>query len=97
MTLRITPARKELLQAVADGAVADQYSIGLGWHTVWDHGPGWTSTAAYGAKRFVVVTAKVLWLSGVGLVRRGDILARYHDPRPWTITDAGRAALDGAS
>jgi hypothetical protein len=95
MTLRITSARKELLQAIADGAVKDQYSIGAGWNTDWDRGPGWDSRP--GARRFTAVTARVFQLSEAGLCRRGGISARYHDPRPWEITDAGRAALDGAS
>lgn len=95
MTLRITPARKELLQAVADGAVKDQYSVGAGWNTDWDRGPGWDSRP--GSRRFVAVSGKMHQLYEAGLVRRGTIGARYHDPRTWTITEAGRAALDGAS
>lgn len=92
MTLRITPARKELLQAIADGQVWDRYYATKGWGAFWDRGPGGVN-----GRRFSHPTVAVSWLYNNGLVIPGPKGIRWHQDRPWEITEAGRALLDGAS
>ena len=95
MTLRITPARKELLRAVADGEVWDRYYDSQGWRAFWDRGPGGVN-----GRRFAHPTAAILSLRAHGFVKPGPKGIRWHQDVPWLITDAGTAVLaktDGAT
>jgi hypothetical protein len=93
--LRITPTRAELLQAIGDGAVADEYSFGQGFDTVWDRGAEWATR--WRTKRYRAVTASVRLLVDHGLVKRGPRPASRYDRHPWVLTAAGEMALKAAT
>jgi hypothetical protein len=93
--LRPTRTRLALLRAVADGAVtAHNNSPARGWKTTWSQvdlvGAGWPMA---GAARWRTVTAAVRELEDAGWVRAGPRLGSYYAPRPWEITDMGKAVL----
>lgn len=94
--LKRTPARLDLLQAVADGAVTHRRephgaSLARGRNFVdeWDRGPG----HADGSPRRRAVTGRVASYDKAGLVELGPMPAGLYMPRLWTLTDAGRALL----
>jgi len=93
MTLRITPARKELLQAIADGRVTEVYNMGTGFTADLDRGPEWVSRP--GSRRYITVTSRVRELYVAGLIF-AEQAERSYDPRPWRLTIAGKAALEAA-
>lgn len=83
--LKPTPARLALLQAVADGAVTEQYGIfPSADEAVWDR---------YDApSRIVTGKARELYLAG--WIRLGDkVHNSYKAPRLFEITEAGQAVL----
>ena len=92
MTLKKTPARLELLQAVADGAVTQHWPLGGGpAYSVLDHGPtGWASRGL--VRRYQRVTAAMRDL------RRRELadtppMAWGGSSSLWHLTDAGRDLL----
>lgn len=92
MTLRITPARKELLQAIADGAVVQVFPIGpRASYSRWDKGPG------FGSRRYVRVTGRTAELQKAGLAELAPRSGWSNEPSRWTQTAAGQNVLDGAS
>ncbi|HVE28018.1 MAG TPA: hypothetical protein VNC22_21580 [Sporichthya sp.] len=88
--MRLTKARLDLLQAVADGAVTRYYPLGMvAGEDSWDRGPGTTG------HRFRRVSARVELLQRDGLVKllpadKPD----YKASRRWDITPAGRMFLE---
>jgi hypothetical protein len=99
MSLRITDRRRELLQAVAAGAVQEHYPLGSApSYSEWDRGLGWphssTSSAwSRGRSRCLTVTADVRRLADAGLVRLAPS-SGYMSSRRWETTGNGRSVLD---
>jgi len=91
MTLRITPARKELLQAIADGAVDQRWPLGPGAsYSTWDKGPGAQP------RRYVRVTGRTTELQKAGLAELGPKSWSSYAPSFWALTSLGMTALDAA-
>lgn len=86
--LKATPARIALMRAIAapDIEVSASARMGGSWSTaeVWLKAP-------YESWRRV--TKQVERLELAGLVKRGPVGVRYHEPRPYALTDAGREWL----
>jgi hypothetical protein len=93
--LRITPARRALLQAINDGAVIKRRGFsGSGPERILhDRGPA----ASWPPGRWAVVTTAAELLITAGLARVGPQPLRWTDPRPLLLTDAGRERLGGGS
>lgn len=93
--LKLTPARRALLQAIDDGAVTKHFGIfpARDWID-WDRGPGWKGTG----RRYKTVTkpAHLLWCEGWVELVEPPVGAPYKFSRKFRLTDAGRAVLDGA-
>jgi len=91
MTLRITPARKELLQAIADGAVVERWPLGAGAsYSEWDRGPGAQP------RRYVRATGRVAELQKAELVELAPRSWSNYEPSKWSLTSLGMTALDAA-
>ena len=92
MSLHPTKTRLALLQAVADGDVRQCYPRPPDpIYSEMDRGYGT-------GRRYVKVTVKIDELERAGWVGLGEReFDRYGAPRPWLLTPAGRAVLDGAS
>lgn len=88
--LKKTPARLELLQAIADGAVTRRRTSGLRRDRThvdeWDTGP-------VGIAHRRAVTGRMKSYDKADLVVLGPLPARLDVPRLWELTDAGRALL----
>lgn len=90
--INITAKRRELLQAIDDGAVEEKYPIlPEPAYSELDRGPG----ASFPPGRRIKVTAAVRQLADAGLVKLEPRLpnSHYKAPRLWTLTDSGRSAL----
>lgn len=90
--INITAKRRELLQAIDDGAVEEFYPIlPDAPYSVHDRGPG----ATFPPGRRIKVTAAVRQLADAGLVKLEprQSNSHYKAPRLWNLTDAGMAAL----
>jgi len=86
--LKMTPARIALLHAVADPGTEVNASAGRGgsWSTaeVWMRAPGELRRK---------VTKRVDELEIVGLVKLAPVGVRYHQPRDYSLTEAGSKVL----
>lgn len=88
MTLRITPARKELLQAIADGAVVQRWPLGPGASSsIWDRGPGAQP------RRYERVSGRTKQLEEAGLAKVAPKGWSSYDPSLWSLTILGQEAL----
>lgn len=86
--LTITADRAELLRAV-DNPDIEVYAAIAALRGSWSTADVWIRHDGSERK----VTAKIGKLETAGLVKRGQPGARYHAPRHYTLTDAGRKAL----
>jgi predicted MarR family transcription regulator len=88
-TLTITDTRAELLRAIADPNI-EVYAAIAALRGSWSTADVWIRR---GGSLEQKVTGKIRKLETAGLVKRGQPGARYHEPRHYTLTDAGRKAL----
>lgn len=85
--LNMTPARIAILRAVADPNIEVYATITVhSWAAadVWMREPGEMKQK---------VTGKVKPLVSAGLVKVAPVGTRYHQPRPYTLTEAGEKIL----
>lgn len=89
--LGATKARMALLQAVADGAVTDQYPIGFEPpYAEWDHGPEHNH-----GRRYQTVTASIDKMRRAGWVYLdGKVHDGYKASRLFKLTALGREVLE---
>lgn|SRR5262245_64028579 len=103
-TLRLTPARLALLQAVADGKVTRQRPmLPDPIYVQLDHGVATerdSRLAPLSNSRLVRVTARVAYLERAGLVHCALLVGddpHPHAPRLYRPTVAGQALLDNSN
>lgn len=86
--LNITADRAELLRAIADRDI-EVYAAIAALRGSWSTADVWIRHDGSERK----VTAKIRKLETAGLVKRGQPGVRYHEPRHYTLTEAGEKAL----
>jgi hypothetical protein len=86
--MKITPKRRELLQAILAGQVREHYPLGMSAiYSEWDRGPGWAGPGL----RHLTVTSEMAKLRAAGLVLVGEKESdSYKTPRRWVLTNRGR-------